>query len=144
MKNMADPKPEHKKTRTVYRLRNQSAFESFIANHDQAVIVAHHYMCPHCETQLKTLKLVAGEYASDNQLGFGKIHIQLQWMIDKAELKGDIEEENVFLRKIDVGDKVPATLFYRNKKLIWKFEGAFDPAVFRGLVEKLLKLKNDR
>ncbi|UCH89325.1 MAG: thioredoxin family protein [Thermoplasmata archaeon] len=125
------------KLRPVYKLRDQEAFEWFIANSQFAVIVVYHYVCPECDSYLKQLRRLAAEYKKDERLSFGKIHIQLEWMIREAKLKGDVEEENTFLVELDVGKKVPATLFYNNGKLKWKLEGVLPPPIFRGLIKKL-------
>jgi len=126
-----------KKIRPVYNLRNKKAFDHFIENHELAVVVVYHYICPHCEIYLPMYKKLAAEFTDDPRPAFGKIHIQLRWMIEDADLRGDVEEENVFLKKYDVGKKVPATMFFRSGKLLWKLDGRLDPPVFRGLVQKL-------
>lgn len=126
-----------KTIRRVYKLKDRKTFESFIANNDIAVIVAYHYLCPQCETYVKQFKKVAIEYEDDGLLNFAKIHIQLQWMIEKAKLKGDVHEENVFLTSYDVGSKVPATMFFKKGKLIWKIEGVLEPPILRGLIKKI-------
>lgn len=126
-----------KKPRPVYKLRNKKAFESFVHEKQLAVIVVYHYLCPQCESYLRQFRALAKEYQDEDGLDFAKIHIQLKWMIRKAKLKGDVEEENTFLQDLDVGKKVPATLFYRNAKMIWKLEGVIEPPIFRGLIKKL-------
>jgi hypothetical protein len=135
---MADFFSKPRKLKPVYKLRDREAFESFIQNKPYTVIVAYHYLCPQCESYLKQFRIHGKEYQNEKDLIFGKIHIQLQWMIDKAELKGDVEEENTFLQELDIGKKVPATLFFRNGKLVWKIEGVLVPPIFRGLIKKLL------
>jgi hypothetical protein len=65
------------------------------------------------------------------------MHIQLEWMIIQAELKGFVEKENAFLTELGVGKKVPATLFYRDGELKWKLEGVIPEPFFRGLLQKL-------
>lgn len=101
------------------------------------VVVVYHYICPGCERYLPIYKDLAAEYTGEKDLVFGKIHMQLEWMIRDAELVGDVEEENVFLRKYDVGQKVPATMFFVDGTLKWKIEGLLTPPVFRGLISKL-------
>ena len=126
-----------KKLRPVYNLRNKKAFDHFIENNGLAVIVVYHYICPQCERYLPMYKKLAAEFKDDPEPAFGKIHLQLHWMIEDAHLTGDVEEENVFLKKYKVGKRVPATLFFRSGHLIWKIEGILAPAVIRGLVSKL-------
>jgi thiol-disulfide isomerase/thioredoxin len=139
---MAPPSSIKQKMRPVYKLRNRDAFDSFVETSPFAVIVVYHYLCPECETYVKQLKKLAVEYRSLKNLNFAKIHIQLQWMIDKANLSGDVSEENTFLKELDVGSKVPATMFYRNGSLIWKIEGVLEPPIFRGLIKKLCDAEN--
>ena len=131
------------KKKAVYKLRDKAAFESFVAQHAFTVVVAYHYLCPECETYVKHFKKLAAEYENVNKLAFGKIHIQLEWMMKKAELTGDVCEENVFLKELDVGDAVPATLFFQNGSLVWKLEGALSPPIFRGLVKKPMDPKSE-
>jgi len=126
-----------KQTKTVYKLRNRAAFESFVAQNRFCIIVAYHYLCPDCDKYIKLFKNLSAEYRNEEALMFGKIHIQLSWMIKKAKLEGDVEEENVFLRDYGVGKAVPATLFFDNGNLVWKIEGLLSPPIFRGLVKKL-------
>jgi hypothetical protein len=128
-----------KKPKPVYKLRDKKSFDSFTAHKTYSIIVAYHYLCPECETYLKQFKKIAVEYENENDLLFGKIHIQLDWMIEKAGLTGDVTEENVFLKELGVGSAVPATLFFRDGSLVWHPEGALPPPVFRGLVKKLME-----
>jgi thiol-disulfide isomerase/thioredoxin len=125
------------KKRPVYKLRNREAFESFIQKKTMAVIVVYHYMCPSCESYLKQFKMHASEAPADGSVSFAKMHIQLEWMIIQAELKGFVEKENAFLTELGVGKKVPATLFYRDGELKWKLEGVIPEPFFRGLLQKL-------
>ena len=132
-----------KKQKAVYKLRDKAAFESFLAQQSFTVVVAYHYLCPECETYVKQFKKFAAEYEKEKELAFGKIHIQLEWMIKKAELTGDVSEENIFLKELDVGDAVPATLFIKNGSLVWKLDGVLSPPIFRGLVKKLMDAKSE-
>jgi thiol-disulfide isomerase/thioredoxin len=125
------------KPKPVYKLRDRKTFESFINEIPLTVIVAYHYLCPQCESYVKQFKRLALEYQDIKELSFGKIHIQLQWMIKKARLKGFVTEENTFLQDYEVGKKVPATMFFQNGMLKWKIEGVLEGPIFRGLVKKL-------
>ena len=141
---MADFLSRTRKLRPVYKLRNKEAFESFIRNTPYSVVVVYHYLCPQCESYLKQYRKHGVEYQKEEDLNFGKIHIQLKWMIDKAKLKGEVKEENTFLGELDVGKKVPATLFFHNGKLVWKIEGVLAPPIFRGLIKELLDENHER
>jgi thiol-disulfide isomerase/thioredoxin len=121
----------------VFKLRNREAFESFINEKAMAVIVVYHYVCPSCESYLEQFKMHSSEEPEDSDISFAKIHIQLEWMIIQAELRGFVEKENMFLTELGVGKKVPATLFYRDGKLKWKLEGVIPEPIFRGLLQKL-------
>jgi hypothetical protein len=134
---------ENKKRNVVFKLRDETAFDSIISRQKYTIIVAYHYLCPECEIYLKQFKKLASEYNNESDLAFGKIHIQFEWMIKKAELTGAVEEENVFLREWEVGDAVPATLFFNSGSLVWKPEGVLSPPIFRGLVKKLMEASEE-
>jgi hypothetical protein len=72
-----------------------------------------------------------------NDVGLAKIHMTLDWIIDKAELYGDVEEENTFLtQRFGVGNLFPTTLFFKSGKLVNKVDGALNTKQLRNIVDQ--------
>jgi thiol-disulfide isomerase/thioredoxin len=114
-------------------LKSEKKFDSFIKSGNSAVIV-YHFLCHGCQAYLEELKDRVDEFSD---VGLARIHMTLNWVIKEAELYGDVEEENIFLRdRYDVGNLFPTTLFFNNGKLVRKVDGVLTPAQLRCVIDE--------
>jgi thioredoxin-related protein len=114
-------------------LRSNKSFNQFIAQ-KYSVVVVYNYLCPACEQYLKDLRSNIDEF---DDFPIACVHLNLKWMIEKAEIIGDVEEENTFLvERYGVGDLVPTTLFFKDSKLIKRVNGALSPSQLKNLINK--------
>jgi thiol-disulfide isomerase/thioredoxin len=119
-------------------LRSVKSFDKFIPQ-EQAVVIVYNYLCPACEQYLGELKPRMEEF---NDFPIGRIHMNLEWVIQKAEMTGDVTEENMFLfDRYRVGDLFPVTLFFKNGELIKRVDGVQSPEQLREHIESIFRLE---
>jgi protein-disulfide isomerase len=114
-------------------LRSEKSFDKYI-DQDQSVVIVYNYLCPACEQYLEEMKPRMEEF---NDFPIARIHMNLKWVIQKAEMVGDVSEENTFLlERYGLGDLFPATIFFKNGKLIRRVDGAKSPEQLKELIKK--------
>jgi hypothetical protein len=114
-------------------LRSEKGFDSFISQKNSVVIV-HHFLCHGCQVYLEDIK---NQLKLFTDIPLARIHLTLNWVIDKAGLYGDVEEENKFLaNRFGVGDYFPATLFFKDGKLIKRVNGPQTGQQLRDIIDK--------
>ena len=115
----------------VKTLRSEKSFDKFI-DQEHAVVIVYNYLCPACEQYLGEMKVYEGDISD---VPIARIHMNLQWVIEKAEMIGDVEEENTFLvGRYGMGDLFPATLFFSNRELKKRVDGALHPEQLKDLI----------
>ncbi len=121
-------------------LRSEKGFDEFIAL-DSAVVVVHHYTCPSCDIYQTRFRHLLDAHP---ELPLARIHMTLDWVIEKAGLTGDVQEENVFLRdRYGIGEEFPMTLFFSNGQLLKAEKGIISQMRFFGFLESLYSLRFD-
>lgn len=114
-------------------LRSERGFDKFISQ-KYSVVIVHHFLCHGCQVYLEDLKEHLEMFTD---IPLARIHLTLNWVIDKAGLYGDVEEENKFLAdRFGVGDYFPATLFFKEGKLIKRINGAQTGQSLREIINK--------
>jgi hypothetical protein len=113
-------------------LRSEKGFDRFISQGD-SVIIVHHFLCHGCQVYLEDVKSHLEDFTHVN---LARIHMTLNWVIDEAGLYGDVEEENIFLKKrFSVGNLFPTTLFFKNGNLIRREDGVIAPNQLKNLID---------
>ncbi len=123
----------------VKELKSEKGFNKFISN-DNSVVIVYHFLCHGCQIYIDDLKKNP-EIFSDVNLA--KIHMILDWVIDRAELYGDVEEENKFLaQRFGVGNLFPTTLFFKKGELIKKVDGSLNTQQLRNIINDIFELES--
>ena len=123
----------------VKELKSERGFNKFISN-DNSVVIVYHFLCHGCQLYIEDLKKNP-EIFSDVNLA--KIHMTLDWVIDKAELYGDVEEENKFLaHRYGVGNLFPTTLFFKKGEFIKKVDGSLNTQQLRNIINEAFGIES--
>lgn len=121
------------KMQKLTTLKSEKKFDSFIEN-NHSVVIVYHFLCHGCQVYMEDLKNNLEEF---NDIELARIHMTLDWVIDKAELYGDVEEENKFLAdRFGVGDLFPTTLFFHKGNLLRRADGVLTIAQLRDLIDE--------
>ncbi|MDP7265576.1 MAG: hypothetical protein QGH39_08460, partial [Candidatus Thermoplasmatota archaeon] len=74
----------------------------------------------------------------------GRIHLNLEWVIREAGMIGDVEEENTFLvERYKVGNLFPVTLFFENRNVVKRVDGALTVEQLKDLFKDTFKSRSD-
>jgi hypothetical protein len=126
-------KPLVPKMQNLTTLKSEKKFDKFIEN-NHSVVIVYHFLCHGCQVYIEDLKNHLEEF---NDVGLARIHMTLDWVIDKAELYGDVEEENKFLaHRYGVGNLFPATLFFHKGNLMRRVDGVLSIDQLRDLIDE--------
>jgi thiol-disulfide isomerase/thioredoxin len=116
----------------IKELKSEKGFDKFISG-ENSVVIVYHFLCNGCKVYIEDLKKNPEIF---NDIGLAKIHMTLDWVIDKAELYGDVKEENTFLAaRFGVGNLFPTTLFFKSGELIKKVDGALNTRQLRDIAD---------
>lgn len=114
-------------------LRSEKGFDDFISKGD-SVIIVHHFLCHGCQVYLEDVKSHLEDFT---HIRLARIHMTLNWVIDEAGLYGDVEEENIFLKKrFSVGNLFPTTLFFNDGKMIKRVDGVLSTHELRSIIDE--------